>query len=92
MSAPTLTDGVVVLRAHRAEDVARVVEQCLDPMTQAWTTVPLAYDRAKGEEFVGQTTPAGWADGSEWAFAVEDGGQYGGTPAVPCYYLTARVR
>jgi RimJ/RimL family protein N-acetyltransferase len=79
VSAPTLTDGVVVLRTHRAEDVTRVVEQCLDPLTQAWTTVPLGYDRAMGEEFVGQTTPGGWSSGSEWAFAVEVDGQYGGT-------------
>lgn len=81
-SVPTLTDGVVVLRAHSAEDVERVVEQCLDPVSQAWTTVPLSYDRAMAEEFVGKTMPQGWADGSEWAFAVELDGQFGGTVSL----------
>ena len=82
MSAPVLTDGVVTLRAHRAEDAERVVEQCLDPVSQAWTTVPLAYDRAMAEEFVGETMPHGWADGSEWGFAVEVGGEFGGTVSL----------
>ena len=82
MTAPTLTDGVVVLRAHRPEDVARVVEQCLDPVSQAWTTVPLGYTREMGEEFVGETMPHGWADGSEWGFAVEVDGRFGGTVSL----------
>ena len=29
--APTLTDGVVTLRAHREDDVDSVVAQCNDP-------------------------------------------------------------
>ena len=82
MTAPTLTDGAVVLRAHRAEDVPRVVEQCLDPVSQAWTTVPLGYTREMGEEFVGETMPQGWADGSEWGFAVEVDGRFGGTVSL----------
>ncbi|MCA0335687.1 MAG: GNAT family N-acetyltransferase [Actinobacteria bacterium] len=66
---PELTDGVVRLRAHRVEDVDRIVEQCNDPESIRWTTVPTPYDAAMGREFVesiaaGWTTPAGdrlWA-------------------------------
>ncbi len=82
MSAPTLTDGVVTLRAHSAEDVDRVVEQCLDPLSQAWTTVPLGYDRSMGQDFVAEKMPQGWADGSEWGFAVEVDGRFGGTVSL----------
>ncbi|MGA8209407.1 MAG: GNAT family N-acetyltransferase [Nocardioidaceae bacterium] len=68
---PVLTDGSVTLRAHRREDVPAVLEQCLDPLTQRWTTVPLPYTRADAEQFVGEVVPTGWERGSCWAFAVE---------------------
>ena len=82
MPAPTLTDGVVTLRGHRVDDAARVLEQCLDPVSQAWTAVPVPYRRAMAEEFVGETMPRGWADGTEWGFAVEVDGRFGGTVAL----------
>ncbi len=67
---PVLTDGVVTLRAHHAGDVEGVWEQCNDPVSQRWTTVPVPYSRADAEAFVTQRVPAGWAGGG-WAFAVE---------------------
>jgi RimJ/RimL family protein N-acetyltransferase len=82
MPAPTLTDGVVTLRAHRDDDVPRVLEQCLDPVSRAWTTVPVPYDAAMAEQYVAETMPGGWADGSEWGFAVELGGRFGGTVSL----------
>jgi RimJ/RimL family protein N-acetyltransferase len=78
-TAPTLTDGVVTLRAHRAEDVPRMVEQCRDPVSIAWTTVPTPYAESDAEEYGLHVLPAGWADGSEWGFAVEFEGRYAGT-------------
>lgn len=82
MPAPTLTDGVVTLRAHRADDVDRVLEQCADPVSQAWTTVPVPYRRDMAEEYVGATMQRGWADDTEWGFAVEVDGRFGGTVAL----------
>jgi RimJ/RimL family protein N-acetyltransferase len=79
LAAPTLTDGVVTLRAHRAEDVPRMVEQCQDPVSIAWTTVPVPYAASDAEEFGLHVLPAAWADGSEWGFAVEFEGRYAGT-------------
>jgi RimJ/RimL family protein N-acetyltransferase len=67
---PLLTDGVVTLRAHRRDDVPAVLEQCEDPLSQRWTTVPIPYTRAQAEQFVTEAIPAGWA-GGRWAFAVE---------------------
>lgn len=73
--APTLTDGVVRLRAHRVEDVDRIVEQCTDPESIRWTTVPVPYDQALGLEWV-ESNAKGWADPQGdrlWAISsVED--------------------
>lgn len=80
--APTLTDGVVTLRGHRMDDVPRIVEQCRDPESIAWTTVPTPYDERDAEEFGLRMMPQGWIDGSEWAFAVELEGRYAGTVSL----------
>lgn len=68
---PTLTDGDVVLRAHRADDADAIVEQCVDPVSLAWTTVPRPYTRAMAEEFIGTSVTAGWQSGKELGFALE---------------------
>ena len=68
---PTLSDGVVTLRAHREDDVAAVLEQCLDPASQRWTTVPVPYTLDHAKQFVRHAMPGGWATGEEWAFAIE---------------------
>jgi RimJ/RimL family protein N-acetyltransferase len=61
---PVLTDGVVTLRAHRRSDVDAVVEQCNDPETLRWTTVPRPYRKA---------------DALRWLAAVREGWEQGGT-------------
>jgi RimJ/RimL family protein N-acetyltransferase len=78
-SAPTLTDGTVTLRAHREDDIEGCYEQCQDPVSQHWTSVPVPYSRDDARTFVTEVVPAGWADDSAWAFAVEVDGQFGGT-------------
>jgi RimJ/RimL family protein N-acetyltransferase len=73
---PVLTDGVVTLRGHTVADAGGVHEQCNDPLSQQWTTVPVPYSREDAMRFVTETVPRGWADG-RWVFAVEavdDGG------------------
>lgn len=79
LAAPTLTDGTVTLRAHRRDDTDRVLEQCLDPASQRWTTVPVPYDRELALSFVEDLMPQGWAEDREWGFAIEVGGRYAGT-------------
>jgi RimJ/RimL family protein N-acetyltransferase len=78
-SAPTLTDGTVTLRAHREDDVRGCYEQCQDPESRRWTTVPVPYSRDDARRFVTEVVPAGWADGTSWGFAVETDGSFGGT-------------
>lgn len=67
---PVLTDGVVTLRPHHSGDVSAVLEQCTDPVSQRWTTVPVPYRREDAEGFVTEIVPARWREGV-WAFAVE---------------------
>jgi RimJ/RimL family protein N-acetyltransferase len=78
-SAPTLTDGVVTLRAHRPDDAQGCYEQCLDPLSQEWTTVPVPYSLEDARRFVTEVMPQGWADGSSWGFAVEHDGRFAGS-------------
>lgn len=79
LAAPTLTDGVVTIRAHREDDAQGSFEQCQDPLSQRWTTVPLPYAMDDARRFVGEIMPKGWGSDSEWGFAIEAEGRYGGT-------------
>ena len=78
-TAPTLSDDVVTIRPHRPEDAGGAYEQSTDPVSQRWTTVPVPYSMEDARAFVGRVMPAGWADDSEWGFAVEHEGRYAGT-------------
>lgn len=76
---PILTDGVVTLRAHDRGDVTRIVEQCNDPESITWTTVPTPYGAADAEQWLGTTVPAGWAEETTYGFAIEHDGLFAGT-------------
>ncbi len=76
---PTLTDGVVTLRAHRASDVPRIVEQCQDPESIAWTTVPSPYAEEDAVDWITRTVPAGWAGDTTYSFAIEHEARFAGT-------------
>lgn len=68
---PTLTDGVVTLRAHHGGDVQALHEQAVDPVMLRWTTVPDPSTRETARQFATEIIPDGWRSDSEWAFAVE---------------------
>ena len=68
---PTLSDGVVTLRAPRPEDVPGVVEQCVDPVSVQWTTVPVGYGEDDAREFLEQDVPQMWRTDTEYLFVVE---------------------
>jgi RimJ/RimL family protein N-acetyltransferase len=68
---PRLTDGVVRLRAHTTADIPGVLEQCTDPVSQRWTTVPVPYTVDDARRFVTSRVPSGWMDGTASAFAIE---------------------
>jgi RimJ/RimL family protein N-acetyltransferase len=80
---PTLSDGSVTLRAHTADDIQGVYEQCIDPLSQRWTTVPTAYTRADAASFVARRATM-WELDSDWGFAIQTPGgggrsDFGGT-------------
>lgn len=79
---PTLTDGTVTLRAHRDDDIARCVEQCVDPASVRWTTVPSPYSTEDARFFIRHAMPGGWDGDQEWGFAVEHDGRYAGTVSL----------
>lgn len=76
---PRLTDGDVALRAHTEDDIERVLEQCRDPLSVEWTTVPTPYTLDDAKRFVREGMPGGWASDQEWAFALEHRGRFAGT-------------
>jgi RimJ/RimL family protein N-acetyltransferase len=49
---PVLTDGMVTLRPHRPADADGVVEQCADPASVRFTTVPRPYGPQQAREFL----------------------------------------
>ena len=79
---PTLTAGPVVLRAPRPDDVQGVWEQCQDPLSQRWTSVPVPYSHADAEQFLGQIVPDAWAEGREHILVLEAEGRFAGSAAL----------
>jgi RimJ/RimL family protein N-acetyltransferase len=76
---PTLTDGVVTLRAHTDADVPRILDQARDPESARWTTVPSPYAESDAWDFVGVMVPGGWADATTYGFAIEHEGRFVGS-------------
>ena len=58
---PALTDGHVLLRAHRESDAERIAEQCQDPESIAWTTIPVPYGLDDAQQFL-QLIAGTWQD------------------------------
>src|SRR5919107_256321 len=85
---PTLSAGPVTLRAARADDADGVVEQCHDPLSIRWTTVPLGYAREDALDFLTRHIPEGWRTGSAYTFVVDVTGDDG----VPRFAGTISLR
>jgi RimJ/RimL family protein N-acetyltransferase len=81
-SAPTLTDGVVTLRAHTADDVDGLVALARDAETVRWTRIPEPYGPADARRWIEETVPAGWRDGTAARWVVEADGRFAGNVDV----------
>ena len=80
---PELTDEHALLRPHRPSDADRMVEQCSDPDSLRWTTVPRPYGPGDAHEFWLRVT---LAPGQPiWPY-------YAIVPLDPCESGTVRVR
>lgn len=78
VTAPTLTDGPVTLRHPRESDVQGSWEQCQDPLSIEWTTVPVPYSHDDARQFILGWVPDAWESDKEWGFVVEAEGRYAG--------------
>ncbi|MBF4768026.1 GNAT family N-acetyltransferase [Nocardioides agariphilus] len=78
VTAPTLTDGPVTLRHPQESDVQGSWEQCQDPLSIQWTTVPVPYSHADARDFILGFVPGAWESDKEWGFVVEAEGRYAG--------------
>jgi RimJ/RimL family protein N-acetyltransferase len=72
--APVLTDGAVTLRAHQPEDADPIMEQCNDPDSLRFTTIPRPYGWAEAQDFLDMVSRA-WRETSPtstraWAISV----------------------
>ncbi len=72
---PVLVDPAagVLLRAHREADIPGIIEQCRDPETIRWTTVPTpegGYGETEARAFLSMI-PFGWEGGGPYVWAVE---------------------
>ncbi len=77
-TVPTLTDGTVRLRALAESDVQGCYEQCVDPASIRWTTVPVPFTPEDARVYCLDIAPTSWGDDSQWIFAVEVDGRYAG--------------
>ncbi|MET0998985.1 MAG: GNAT family N-acetyltransferase [Marmoricola sp.] len=71
LAIPTLTDGVVVLRAPSDDDIEGSYEQCQDPASQQWTSIPVPYTRDDARRYLRHIIPGGWETDREWGFVVD---------------------
>jgi RimJ/RimL family protein N-acetyltransferase len=73
LHAPTLTDGVVVVRGLREADVPAIVAACQDPEIPRWTRVPSPYTPEDARRFLA-VAAAEAAAGDGLALAVTAAG------------------
>lgn len=59
-------------------DVPRIAEYCRDPLFERYLTTPWPYEIVHAEGFVGEMVPAGWADDSEYTWAIRADGEFVG--------------
>jgi RimJ/RimL family protein N-acetyltransferase len=79
MDPVSLTTDRLVLSAFTPDDAEAVHRACQDPDIPRWTPVPSPYSVEDARTGVGTTVPEGWANDTEYTFAVRlrDGGFVG---------------
>lgn len=73
---PVLPGDGFALRPHRTEDAQGVYERCIDPVTLAWTTVPLGYTLEMAHGYIERMSAP---EESTWFFAIDVDGAYAGS-------------
>lgn len=63
----------LVLDQPVASDIDDITTYCADPVFEGFMTTPWPYKRTHAEYFVDDYVRTGWADGSEWTWAIREG-------------------
>ena len=69
--APTLTDGVLRLRAWRQDDAPAVFAACQDAEIARWVPIPWPYHEPDAQSLI-DASNTGWRDGTAAHFAMVD--------------------
>ncbi len=80
-AAPTLTDGVVLLRAWRNDDAPWVYAACQDPLIARFMPIPQPYTRDDAAWFV-ERRARDWQSDDERSFAIVDAASELGLGAI----------
>ena len=76
LPVPVVSGGGVTLRPHTMDDLAPVLERCLDPGTVRWTTVPSSYTEEMAQEYLARIVEP---SPEQVSWAIEQDGDYVGT-------------
>lgn len=93
VSQPTLevnsspSEGKLILRPLREEDIPAIYEACQDPTISAFTRVPYPYEKEMAEEFV-RGCDLSYRNHQEIVFAIEKDGVFAGTIGLHGIQLT----
>ncbi|MDO5287759.1 MAG: GNAT family N-acetyltransferase [Actinomycetia bacterium] len=74
---PELSDGTLVLRALRPDDVPGIVRACRDQQTQRWLPLKRDYDDADARDYIELAGPV-QSSGDGMLFAIEVAGDFAG--------------
>jgi RimJ/RimL family protein N-acetyltransferase len=72
MKPVRLSTRRLVLDAPDRGDLQLITQYCQDPRFVAWMTLPWPYRREHAEYFVDRIVDPGWADDSEYTWALRD--------------------
>jgi RimJ/RimL family protein N-acetyltransferase len=84
---PTLSNGDLVLRPLREEDIDAVFNACQDQTISAFTRVPYPSDKEMAEEFV-RGCDLSYRNHQGIVFAIEQNGRFAGTIGLHGLQLT----
>lgn len=70
---PTLTHGLITLRAPKASDIPQIFEGVQDPIIPQFTRIPSNYSLANAEFYVRERSPNAFANQTELQLAVQYG-------------------
>ena len=70
MQPVELRGARLVLNAPTSADIAAITEYCQDPVFERFMTLPWPYHRGDAEYFVEEHVPRGWADDTEYTWAL----------------------